>query len=50
MEELVGTVRKELCTLVGEVNSITSKAGSVVRENWEASNGMLVDIITCVSV
>lgn len=36
-EELVGTVRKELCTVVREVNSFTNKAVSVVKENWEAS-------------
>lgn len=45
-EELVGTVRKEICSFVGEVNSLSNKASSVVKENWEASNGMLSSIFT----
>ncbi|KAK3924713.1 MICOS complex subunit MIC27 [Frankliniella fusca] len=41
IEEVVGTIRKELCSLVSEVNSITGKASSVVKENLEASNELL---------
>lgn len=43
VEQFVGTVRKELCSLVGEVNTLSSKASAVVKENLEVSNGMTVE-------
>lgn len=41
VEEFVGTVRKELCSLVGEVKSLSNKASGLVKENLEASNEIL---------
>lgn len=41
VEEFIGTVRKEFCSLAGEVNSLTNKASALVKENLEASNEIL---------
>lgn len=41
VEEFVGTVRKEFCSLASEVNSLTNKASSIVKENLDASNELL---------
>lgn len=42
VEEFVGTVRKEFCSLATEVNSLTNKASGIVKENLEASNGLFL--------
>ncbi|KAJ1523525.1 hypothetical protein ONE63_001376 [Megalurothrips usitatus] len=41
VEQLVGTVRKEMCSLAREVNSLSNKASATVKENLDASNEIL---------
>lgn len=41
LEQAVGTVRKEFCSLASEVKSISNKASAVVKGNLDASNEIL---------